>query len=380
MNIFESALIVDVDKMHNNQEILRLIKDKYPSIEKLFYFDTSHHVHFIGTASAQNDIDLAINDVYAAVGESFRFSEEDKTLFLKLVEEITPDKMESFLRDHCKLFGPNERFARDDIARRDWGPIYGVCAPTAKRRAALLVACVTVINKQFRIDLTQLSTDVPLPEHVVGCQLRDDGEDSGSIRLMLRELSSTLTPSSRNPVDAHVDHAPIPQGDVPIAQPHAHDLHVHQPLQAEFSTSVHKASALDANRRIGRVLAAYRWQTNNATHPHPVPTDPSHAGTTIVLPSAGTTVLRGQANRFRSDDTVPRTETVHNSTYVDEWGRFHTYPAATVVHNLPSADPDGHSRPFAGTEATHSSDQVVGLVVPSSHSSTGKADAAGSAT
>ncbi|CUE59633.1 Hypothetical protein, putative [Bodo saltans] len=112
-----------------------------------------------------------MNDVYAAVGEPFSFSEDDKTLFLKLVEEITPDKMESFLRDNCKLFGPNERFARDDKLRHGWrmsGPMYGVCAPTPKRRTELLIACVMAINRQFKIHLILLGVAAPLTQHITG--------------------------------------------------------------------------------------------------------------------------------------------------------------------------------------------------------------------
>ncbi|CUG85985.1 Hypothetical protein, putative [Bodo saltans] len=99
------------------------------------------------------------NDVYAAVGEPFSFSLLLNTLFLKLVEELTPDRMEAFLRDHCKLFGPNESFARDDKLRHGWrmsGPMYGVCAPTPQRRTELLVACVMAINRQFGIHLVLL--------------------------------------------------------------------------------------------------------------------------------------------------------------------------------------------------------------------------------
>ncbi|CUG19968.1 Hypothetical protein, putative, partial [Bodo saltans] len=157
--VLNKIVIVDVDAaLKNNEAVLRLIKDKYQSIAQLSHFRKSHQVHFVGPASAQNDIYLAMNDVYAAVGEPFSFSKDDKTLFLKLVEEITPDKMEAFLRDQFK---PGECFARDDKLRHGWrmsGPMYGVCAPTAERRKELLHSCVVAINRQYGTHFTQLST------------------------------------------------------------------------------------------------------------------------------------------------------------------------------------------------------------------------------
>ncbi|CUG19880.1 Hypothetical protein, putative [Bodo saltans] len=168
--VCDKIYIVDVDAaLKNNGEILRDIKDKYPSIAQLFHFRKSHQVHFVGAASAQDDIYLAMNDVFAAVGEPFNFSEDDKTLFLKLVEEITPDKMEVYLRDHCNLFAPNESFARDDKLRHGWrnsGPAYGVRAPTPKRRTELLVSCVMAINRQFGIHLALLGVAAPLTQQV----------------------------------------------------------------------------------------------------------------------------------------------------------------------------------------------------------------------
>ncbi|CUE59608.1 Hypothetical protein, putative [Bodo saltans] len=167
--VCDKIVIVDVDEaLKNNKKILRSIKDKYPSIAQLFHFRKSHQVHFVGAASAQNDIYLAMNDVYAAVGEPFSFSEDDKTLFMKLVEEITPDKMEGFLRDNCKLFGPNEHFARDDKVRNGWrmsGPTYGICAATSERRTELFASCVFAINKQFGIHLVPLAATVSLTPH-----------------------------------------------------------------------------------------------------------------------------------------------------------------------------------------------------------------------
>ncbi|CUG19912.1 Hypothetical protein, putative [Bodo saltans] len=170
--VCDKIVIVDVDAaLKNNGEILRLIKDKYPSIAQLFHFRKSHQVHFVGAASAQNDIYLAMNDVYAAVGEPFSFSEDDKTLFLKLVEEMTPDKMEAFLRDHCKLFKPGECFARDDKLRHGWrmsGPMYGVCAHSPQRRNELLVSCVLAINRQYNIHLALLVGAASLVQQVTG--------------------------------------------------------------------------------------------------------------------------------------------------------------------------------------------------------------------
>ncbi|CUG85984.1 Hypothetical protein, putative [Bodo saltans] len=167
--VCDKIVIVDVDEaLKNNGEILRLIKDKYPSIAQLFHFRKSHQVHFVGGASAQNDIYLAMNDVYAAVGEPFRFSEDDNNIFLQLVEEVTPDRIEVFLRDDCKLFGRDERFAKDDKLRNGWrmtGPVYGVCAPTPQRKE-LLIASVVAINRQFGTHLILLDVTAERTQHV----------------------------------------------------------------------------------------------------------------------------------------------------------------------------------------------------------------------
>ncbi|CUG85990.1 Hypothetical protein, putative, partial [Bodo saltans] len=155
---------------------------------------------------------------------------------------MTPDKMESFLRDHCKLFGPQESFARDDVFRNGWrmsGPMYGVCAPTPTRRNELLDACVLAINKQFGIHLAQLNTPVTLLEHVIG---------------------------------AHV----------PLEQSHASArINAHQP-QTEFQTNVKSESSRAqsspsmSNRALSRVTSAMQSRPANNS-PNETPSDPFRA-------------------------------------------------------------------------------------------------------
>ncbi|CUG85557.1 Hypothetical protein, putative [Bodo saltans] len=159
--------VVDVDAvLCNDANVLREIKKKYPNIEQLFHFRKSHHVHFVGPATTQSDIDNASNEVYHAAGEPFALTVEQSVLLASIVKQFTPNTIEQ-LFVNAGIFKGRERFARDDKNRPGWrlsGPMYGVCAATPERRRELMNQCIAKINETYNVRLTLMAE--PFRVHV----------------------------------------------------------------------------------------------------------------------------------------------------------------------------------------------------------------------